>query len=105
MSTKDSDFKRKVEQAATIQRAASFLKIPQAISEAGFMDEDSKSAAKQMQVRRARDAIQIGGPAGDFPANIFEPGKISEKVSRANNNKKQAETSGPRSDGGERFRP
>jgi hypothetical protein len=33
----------------------------------------------------------FGGPAGDFPANIFEPGKISEKVSRANNNKKQAE--------------
>jgi len=35
--------------------------------------------------------IMFGGPAGDFPANIFEPGKISEKVSRANNNKKQAE--------------
>ncbi len=47
----------------------------------------------------------LGGPAGEFPANIFEPGKISEKVSRANNNKKQAETSGPRTDGGERFRP
>ena len=58
MSTKDSDFKRKVEQAATIQLAASFLKIPQAMRAAGFTDEDSKSAAKQMQVRRARDAMQ-----------------------------------------------
>jgi hypothetical protein len=51
MSTKDSDFKRKVEQAAMIQLAASFLKIPQAMRAAGFTDEDSKSAAKQMQVR------------------------------------------------------
>ena len=58
MSTKDSDFKRKVEQAATIQLAASFLKIPQAMHAAGFTDEDSKSAAKQMQVRRAWDAMQ-----------------------------------------------
>ena len=43
-------------------------------------------------------------PAGEFTANIFEPGgkKISEK---ANSNKKQAETSGPRTDGGEHFRP
>ena len=60
MSMKDSDIKRKVEQAATIQLAASFLnlKIPQAMRTADFMDEDSKSAAKQMQVRRARDAMQ-----------------------------------------------
>ena len=58
MSTKDSDFKRKVEQAAMIQLAASFLKIPQAMRVAGFMDEDSKSAAKLMQVRRAWDAMQ-----------------------------------------------
>jgi hypothetical protein len=58
MSTKDSDFKRKVEQAAMIQLAASFLKIPQAMRTAGFTDEDSKSAAKQMQVRRAWDAMQ-----------------------------------------------
>ena len=58
MSTKDSDFKRKVEQAATIQLAASFLKIPQAMRAASFTDEDSKSAAKQMQVRRARDAMK-----------------------------------------------
>ena len=58
MSTKDSDFKRKVEQAATIQLAASFLKIPQAMRAAGFTDEDSKSTAKQMQVRRAWDAMQ-----------------------------------------------
>jgi len=50
MSTNDSDFKRKVEQAATIQLAASFLKIPQAMHAASFTDEDSKSAAKQMQV-------------------------------------------------------
>ena len=55
---KDSDFKRKVEQAATIQLAASFLKIPQAMRVAGFKDEDYKSAAKQMQVRRAQDAMQ-----------------------------------------------
>ncbi len=58
MSTKDSDFKRKVEQAAMIQLAASFLKIPQAMRAAGFTDEDSKSTAKQMQVRRAWDAVQ-----------------------------------------------
>ena len=58
MSTKDSDFKRKVEQAGTIQLGASFLKIPQAMRAAGFTDVDSKSAAKQMQVRRARDAMQ-----------------------------------------------
>jgi hypothetical protein len=58
MSTKDSDFKRKVEQAAMIQLAASFLKIPQVMRVASFMDEDSKSAAKQMQVCRARDAMQ-----------------------------------------------
>ncbi len=58
MSTKDSDFKRKVEQAVTIQLAASFLKIPQAMRAAGFTDEDSKSAANQMQVRWAWDAMQ-----------------------------------------------
>jgi len=54
----DSDFKRKVEQAAMIQLAASFLKIPQAMRATDFTDEDSKSAAKQMQVRRAQDAMQ-----------------------------------------------
>ena len=58
MSTKDSDFKRKVEHAATIQLAASFLKVLQVMRAACFTDEDSKSAAKQMQVRRARDAMQ-----------------------------------------------
>ena len=58
MFSKDSDCKRKVEQATTIQLAASFLKIPQAMRAAGFIDEDSKSAAKQMQVCRARDAMQ-----------------------------------------------
>jgi len=58
MSTKDSDFKRKVEQAATIQLGASFLKILQAMLAAGFTDVDSKSAANQMHVRRARDAMQ-----------------------------------------------
>ena len=58
MSMKDSDFKRKVEQAANIQLGASFLKIPQAMRAAGFTDVDSKSAAKQMQVRRAWDAMQ-----------------------------------------------
>ncbi len=59
MSTKDSDFKfkRKVEQAANIQLGASFLKIPQAMRAASFTDVDSKSAAKQMQVRLARDAM------------------------------------------------
>ena len=58
MSTKDSDFKRKVKQATTIQLGASFLKIPQAMHAASFMDVYSKSAAKQMYVRRARDAMQ-----------------------------------------------
>ena len=58
MSMKDIDFKRKVELAATIQLVASFLKIPQAMRAAGFTNADSKSAAKQMQVRRARDAMQ-----------------------------------------------
>jgi hypothetical protein len=58
----DGDFKRKVEQAATIQLSAPFLKIPQAMRAAGFMDKDSKSAAKQMQVRRARDAMRKSTP-------------------------------------------
>ena len=58
MSTKDSDFKRKVKQAARIQLGASFLKIPQAIHAAGFMDVYSKITAKQMHVRQARDAMQ-----------------------------------------------
>ena len=35
--------------------------------------------------------LMVGGPAGEFPANIFEPVKISEKILRANNNKKQAD--------------
>ena len=55
---KDIDFKRKVELATTIQLVASFLKILQAMRAAGFTNVDSKSAAKQMQVRRARDAMQ-----------------------------------------------
>ena len=41
-----------------LQLAASFLKIPQVMRTAGFTDEDSKSAAKQMQVLRTRDATQ-----------------------------------------------
>ncbi len=32
-------------------------------------------------------AAAVGGPAGEFPANIFEPAKTSEKILRANNNK------------------
>jgi len=32
-------------------------------------------------------AVAVGGPAGEFPANIFEPAKTSEKILRANNNK------------------
>ncbi len=35
--------------------------------------------------------LLVGGPAGEFPANIFEPVKISDKILRANNNKKQAD--------------
>ena len=58
MSMKDSDFKSKMEQAAKIQLGASFLKIPQAMHAAGFTEVDSKSAAKQMQVRRAQNAMQ-----------------------------------------------
>ena len=48
---------------------------------------------------------QLGGPAGEFPANILQTAKIkknSEKILCANNNNK---TGGPRTDGGERFRP
>jgi len=58
---------------------------------------------QQLQRFNAREVIDVGGPVGEFPANIFEPAKISEKILRANNNKKEAETSGPRTDGGERF--
>ncbi len=54
----DGDFKRKVKQAAMIQLSAPFLKIPQAMRAASFTNEDSKSTVKQMQVRRARDAMQ-----------------------------------------------
>ena len=46
-------------------------------------------------------AVAVGGPAGEFPANIFKPVKTSEKILCANNKK----TSGPPTDGGERFRP
>jgi len=35
--------------------------------------------------------LKVGGPAGELPANIFEPAKISEEILRANNNKKQAD--------------
>jgi len=49
---------------------------------------------------------KLGGPAaGEFPANIFEPGKISEKSLSRKQQQKTAETSGPQTDGGERFRP
>ena len=68
MSTIDGDFKRKVEQAATIQLSAPFPKIPQAMRAAGFTDEDSRSAAKQMQVRRARDALRMSTPEVDAEA-------------------------------------
>ncbi len=54
----DCDIKRKVKQAARIQLSAPFLKIPQAMRAVSFMDEDSKSAARQMQVRQAQDAMQ-----------------------------------------------
>ena len=76
MSMKDSGFKRKVEQAATIQLAAFFLKIPQVMRAAGFTDEDSKSAAKQMQVRRAREAMQKSMRTNDTLAitlSLFRP--------------------------------
>ena len=46
-----------------------------------------------------------GGPACEFPANIFEPGKISEKNICSLSRKQQQETSGPWTDGGEHFRP
>ena len=38
-----------------------------------------------------RKGIQIGGPAGEFPANIFETAKIQKKNLRANTNKKLAD--------------
>ena len=40
--------------------------------------------------RECADKVHILDPAGEFPANIFEPGKISEKVSSANNNNKKS---------------
>ncbi len=67
----DGDFKRKVEQAATIQLSAPFLKIPQAMRAAGFTDDNSKSTAKQMQVRRARDAMQKLTPTKDMAVTVF----------------------------------
>jgi hypothetical protein len=75
MSTIDGDFKRKVEQAATIQLSAPFLKIPQAMRAAGFTDEDSRSAAKQMQVRRARDALRMSTPTN--PMTVTVPSRCS----------------------------
>jgi hypothetical protein len=79
MSTIDGDFKRKVEQAATIQLSAPFLKIPQAMRAAGFTDEDSRSAAKQMQVRRARDALRMS-----TPTNPMTVAAHSTAIERAN---------------------
>ena len=49
--------------------------------------------------------MSIRGSSGEFPANIFEPGKISEKILRSLSCKQQQKTSGPRTDGGECFRP
>ena len=46
---------------------------------------------QQLQRFNAREVIDVGGPVGEFPANIFEPVKISEKILRANNIKKQAD--------------
>jgi len=45
------------------------------------------------------------GSSSEFPANIFEPAKISEKILRSLLRKQHQKTSGPRTDGGERFRP
>ena len=47
--------------------------------------------------------LVVGGPAVEFPANIFEPGKISEKILCSLSRKQQQETSGPRTDGGSTF--
>jgi len=80
----------KVEQAATIQLAASFLKIPQAMRVAGFMDEDSKSAAKQMQVRRAWDAMQKSTPTNEtLPQRTTSP-RRQEKTPQAKQVRKTA---------------
>ena len=80
MSTMDRDLKRKVEQAATIQLSAPFLKIPQAMRTAGFTDEDSRSAAKQMQVRRARDALQMSTPTN--PMTVVAHSTAIERANR-----------------------
>jgi len=48
---------------------------------------------------------RIRGSSGCFSANIFEPGKTSEKILRSLSRKQQQKTSGPRTDGGERFQP
>ena len=67
----DGDFKRKAEQAATIQLSAPLLKILQAMRAAGFTDDDSKSTAKQMQVRHARDAMQKLTPTKAMAVTVF----------------------------------
>ncbi len=60
------------------------------------MDELQTQPRKMPQI--------VGGPAGEFPANIFYPSRIPKKNPSANNHKKQ-KTSGRRTDGGERFTP
>ncbi len=37
------------------------------------------------------DGVLLEGPEGEFPATIFEPAKVSEKILCTNNNNKQAD--------------
>ena len=47
------------------------------------------------------DGVLLWGPAGEFPATIF----VRESIRKNPLRKQQLQTSGPRTDGGERFRP
>ncbi len=58
-------------------------------------------AALAVMATAMATATAIGGPAGEFPANIFYPSRIPKKNPSANNHKKPQKTSGQRTDGGD----
>jgi hypothetical protein len=50
----------------------------------------TKQQSTNVQRQRQRVAsADAGGPAGEFPANIFESAKIQENILRSKNQKKQ----------------
>jgi hypothetical protein len=54
-------------------------------------------AWKKIDIGRTKMAdlwLVVGGPAVEFPANIFEPGKISEKILCSLSRKQQQKTRG-----------